>query len=251
MNSEKAGLYIGTSNVVLPGNKLTFSLRYRNKSRLHYYASVFNSVEINSSFYKLPQPKTFKRWAEETNAHFKFSLKLSREITHNNKPVFDVTVLRNFLTAGNQLQAKKGCLLIQLPGKAGLDHYNKLENILKSIRQYDAEPRWKLAVEFRNDQWYIKETTELLREYDASMVMHDIPKGKNDTIIKNAAFAYIRFHGIKGDYRGSYPDDLLIKYALKVKQLLSEELPVYIYFNNTIGDAYKNAVRMKEILNNE
>lgn len=248
MDTDKAGLYIGTSNIVLPGNKMSFPLAYRNKSRLQYYASVFNTVEINSSFYKTPQAKTFKRWAEETNDRFKFSLKLSREITHNNKPDFDGHILENFITAGNQLQEKKSCLLIQLPGKASLDHYNKLENILKNIRQQDAEPQWKLAVEFRNDEWYINETTELLQAYDASMVLHDISKGKNQALNKGAAFAYIRFHGVKGDYRGSYPDEFLISYASKTEQLLSQGLSVYIYFNNTIGDAYSNAVRMKEIV---
>jgi uncharacterized protein YecE (DUF72 family) len=247
MNKGKAPLYIGTSNVVLPGNKMSFPLAYRNKSRLEYYASVFNTVEINSSFYKTPQAKTFERWADETSDHFKFSLKLSREITHNNQPDFDRRILKDFMTAANPLQEKKGSLLIQFPGKAGLDHYNKLENILKGIREYDAEPQWKLAVEFRNNEWYINETTELLRAYDASMVLHDIPKGKNQALNKGAPFAYIRFHGVNGDYRGSYPDDLLINYASKTTQLLSKGLPVYIYFNNTIGDAYSNAVRMKEL----
>ena len=74
--------YAGTSNIVLPvPNKSFFPPKYRDKTRLNYYASLFNSVEINSSFYKVPLPRTVEKWTTEVPPNFRFSFKLSKAIT--------------------------------------------------------------------------------------------------------------------------------------------------------------------------
>src|SRR5215216_5931244 len=101
---------IGTSGIVLPGNKQTFPKEFQSGSRLHYYGSLFNTLEINSTFYKVPLPTTFKRWSEEVPDNFQFTTKLWRQITHARKLEYNLTDIDTFMHAADYLGKKKGCL---------------------------------------------------------------------------------------------------------------------------------------------
>ena len=81
-------LRIGTSGIVVPGNKLSFPAAFQHKSRLNYYSSLFNTLEINSTFYKVPMQSTFEKWSLDVPEQFQFTIKLWREITHVKKRVF-------------------------------------------------------------------------------------------------------------------------------------------------------------------
>ena len=116
------------------------------------------------------------------------------------------------------------------------------------LEQEDAAKEWKKAVEFRSPTWYIRETRELLDEYGATLVLHDIPKARLTEFSGNASFVYLRFHGPKGDYRGSYEDKFLRDKADEIRQWLAEGKDVYAYFNNTAGNAFENAFTLKTIL---
>ena len=243
---QQEQLYIGTSNVVIPGNKTTFPEHYRERSRLQYYASLFNTVEINSSFYKLPMPATFGKWATEVPEDFRFAIKVSKEITHSKDLVTELSYIDRFMAAAKNTGSKKGPLLIQFPGKISLDHFTRVEEILQRFMELDKDNEWKKAVEFRNSSWYTGETYEMLHEFGAAMVLHDIPKGKLTALATNADFIYQRFHGpTAGNYRDSYPDTFLKEKARQIKDWLSEGKQVYVYFNNTIGDAFNNAVSLQ------
>lgn len=239
---------IGTSNIVIPGNKQSFPEAFKNKSRLHYYASLFNTVEINSSFYKVPMPSTFEKWAADVPAGFEFSIKLWREITHAKALNFSAADIDHFLAAANGAGKRKGPLLVQFPGKINIEYYSQVEAILQQIRSYTSGNKWRIAVEFRHPDWYVSETMELLDEYDASLVLHDMPKSKNMQLNKKADFAYWRFHGTRGDYKGGYSDEELSDHAKKIKAWVKEGKDVYVYFNNTIGDAFENAMTLKKML---
>ena len=242
MGKQKIGtLRIGTSNIVLPGNKQSFPQAFHDKSRLNYYASLFNTLEVNSSFSKVPMPATFEKWSQDVPGDFQFTIKLWKEITHVKELEIDLNNIDHFLKAANRIGDKKGCLLIQFPGKIHLDYYQQVEKILQRIKQFDPLHPWRLAIEFRNASWYVNETLELLDEYGASLVLHDIPKGKNASLNKKAAFIYTRYHGSAGDYRGSYSDDFLLQEANKINNWLNAGKNVYAYFNNTIGSAFENA----------
>jgi uncharacterized protein YecE (DUF72 family) len=106
---------------------------------------------------------------------------------------------------------------------------------------------WPIAVEFRNDSWYVSETYELLNEHRASLVLHDISKGRNMQPMKGEGLIYIRFHGPAGDYRGSYPDDFLQEKATEIKGWINGGKDVYVYFNNTAGNAFENAQSLKRL----
>ncbi len=202
---DKGILRIGTSNIVLPGNKQSFPEAFQHKSRLNYYSSLFNTLEVNSSFYKVPMASTFEKWSMEVPENFRFTLKLFREITHVKALHTGLDKINGFINAANQVGNKKGCLLVQFPGKITLEYFNRVEAILQRLEETDQPTQWKKAIEFRSPDWYTGETFELLKEYGASMVLHDIPKAKIFEAGKEAGFVYIRFHGPKGDYRGSYP----------------------------------------------
>lgn len=246
MKTKKAGIvYIGTSNIVVPGNKQSFPPAFKDKSRLHYYASLFNTVEINSSFYKVPMPATFEKWAADVPPGFKFSIKLWRNITHAKDLGFILSDIDSFLTAADKAGKQKGPLLIQFPGKITIDHYNKVAAILERVDVHSSD--CKMAVEFRHTSWYINETMELLDEYKASLILHDMPKSKNMQLNKKAKFVYLRFHGVAGDYRGSYSDAALKHYARLIKTWAAQGKEVYAYFNNTIGAAFENARSLQKL----
>jgi uncharacterized protein YecE (DUF72 family) len=241
MMMKSGKIWIGTSNGHLPGNKVTFPQEYQDKTRLHYYSTLLNSIEVNSCFYKTPLRSTYEKWEKEVPEDFKFTLKLSKDITHSPELKGDQNCMNNFLQAATGICNKQGCLLIQFPGKISLDYFNQVEEILNQVHLLDPENKWRMAIEFRNDSWYIGETTELLNEYNAAIVMHDFPKGKISSITTNANFVYLRFHGPTGNYRDSYSDPFLQEKAELIREMTRAEKDVYVYFNNTAGNAFENA----------
>src|SRR5688500_18647723 len=74
--------YSGLSGIELPVPKYQFPPEYQNASRLTYYTTFFNSIEVNSSFYKIPKPATIVRWADSVPENFRFTFKLIRDVTH-------------------------------------------------------------------------------------------------------------------------------------------------------------------------
>ena len=209
----------GTSNIVVPGTKATFPDAYKTKSRLHYYATLFNTLEINSSFYKVPLPATFEKWALDVPDDFQFTVKLWREITHAKGLVFDLNQIDFFMTAANGLGRKKGCLLIQFPASITSHFTDRIETILQRLVKCDPQQSWRLAVEFRHTSWSSAATYELLDRYKASIVLHDMPASKTLALNDKADFVYMRFHGPKGDYKDSYTEAFLQQNAAAYRQL--------------------------------
>ena len=243
----KGILRIGTSNVVVPGNKQAFPPAFRHTSRLTYYGTLFNSVEINSTFYKVPMPATFEKWSAEVPESFRFTVKLWQNITHVKYLNFNAADVNLFYNAINRTGNKKGCLLIQFPGSITIDSYAQVEQLLTQCKELDPGMEWPIAMEFRSNTWYIGEVYELLDEYGSSLVLHDMPKSKNEYVNKAASFVYIRFHGVNGDYKGSYTDDQLQSHFKKIQHWLNHGKDVYAYFNNTIGNAFQNAMYLKSL----
>jgi uncharacterized protein YecE (DUF72 family) len=249
MKKKGGGIFrVGTSGIVVPGTKQSFPEEYKLRSRLNYYSSLFDTLEVNSSFYKVPMPSTCEKWSLDVPADFKFTLKLWKEITHAKELNFDPGNIDLFFKAADRIGNKKGCLLIQFPGKITLEYFAQLAKILQSVQELDHSNEWRKAVEFRNTTWYAGETYELLNEYGASMVLHDIPKAKNFEINEKWQFYYYRFHGPKGDYRGSYTDDFLGQQSITICGLLTSGKDVYAYFNNTAGSALENAMSLKAMV---
>jgi uncharacterized protein YecE (DUF72 family) len=238
---DTPNFYTGTSGLLLPvRNKEFYPEEFKSKSRLYYYGSLFNSIEINSSFYKVPMASTVAKWAADTPDDFRFTFKLWREITHNKGLTYQAEHIHHFFeriaTAGN----KKGSLLIQFPGSIKPVHMRELEQMLIQVRQADSEQEWKVAVEFRHQTWYQTDTYDMLDELEMGLVLHD--KLSEGAAFRDAEsdFIYVRFHGPGGNYRGSYEDQFLYEYASYVREWLADGKVVYVYFNNTMGSAIQN-----------
>jgi len=101
---------------------------------------------------------------------------------------------------------KKGALLIQFPASIKFSYFHKIRNLLDQLSSLSETTHWKLAVEFRDKSWYREATYDLMELHRASIVIHDIPKSMPPSFNIAADFVYLRFHGEKGDYRGSYEE---------------------------------------------
>jgi len=248
INQSRGILRIGTSGIVVPGPKDSFPAEFQHKSRLNYYNSLFNTLEVNSTFQKIPMLSTFEKWALDVTEEFQFTIKLWKEITHVKQLNADPENIDTFFNAANHIGNKKGCLLVQFPGSITSQYSAQIEQILLRLQKSDPAGQWRKATEFRSVTWYSSEIYKLLDKYDASMVLHDMPKSKNLELNKGEKFIYFRFHGPKGDYRGSYSIDFLEEQAEKIRSGLNDGKDVYAYFNNTMGNAFENAMSLKAMV---
>ena len=227
--------YAGTSNLVLPvKNKSFFPPEFADGTRLTYYASLFNSIEINASFYRMPVSRTINKWETEVPDDFRFSFKLIKEVTHCGKQQFNLQPIAEFM-GRIAASGKRGCLLVQLPPKFSRDDMQ-----LGALLQILNCGGWPVAIEFRNPSWYTDDVYQLLSDNNAAMVLHD--KHGSESPLENTSddFTYLRFHGPENGYRGSYTDDFLHEYAGYINEWLNEGKTVYAYFNNTLGAAVQN-----------
>ena len=232
--------YGGLSGLALPIPKYLFPESHQNSSRLTYYSTFFNSIEVNSTFYKLPMAATIGKWINQVPEGFKFTFKLWKEITHAKNLDFKEEHVEAFFKVIAAAEHKKGCVLVQFPPSLGKAHVMQLDALLRCIAQNNSNGEWKIAVEFRNKTWYDSHVYDLLAFYKAAMVIQDIPKSVTPQVDHVSDFIYVRFHGPTGNYRESYPEYFLSEYATYIKEWLTEGKTVYAYFNNTMGDAFKN-----------
>lgn len=245
---ETGGINLGTSGIVLPGNKSTFPEEYRTSSRLHYYGSLFNSLEINSSFYKVPMAGTFAKWAAEVPDKFRFTVKLWKEITHVKHLRYSLEAIDSFMEAANFLGNKAGCLLVQFPASISFKYCSEVESLIKHLHDLNHNRQWHLAIEYRHKSWYQNYTYQMHEKYNAALVIHDMPNSQTPEDYLPHPLAYFRFHGPTGNYDGSYDDNFIQRYAEKIKKYNTGEREIYVYFNNTIGGALQNAQSLQHLL---
>ena len=246
MHSNNDRFYSGTSGLNLPVPRSQYPEAFKEKTRLHYYASLFNSIEVNSIFYKLPRHATVVNWAEAVSDSFRFTFKVSKTITHVKGLNFAVQDVDDFIRTVENIGDKMGCLLAQFPPSLTIENINQLQKLLETLGEATDKRNWKIAMEFRNSSWYEREVYELLEEFNVSMVIHDIPKSATPMNDLRDNVIYLRFHGPEPRYRGDYSDDVLKHYALLIKAWLNERKTVYAYFNNTAGAAFKNLQTLNE-----
>ena len=242
--------FSGLSGLQIPIPKYLYPASFQNASRLTYYSSLFNSIEINSSFYKIPQVTTVTKWNESVSENFKFTFKLWKGITHSKELNFNKEDVAAFFKSINAVNNKKGCLLIQFPPSLTSQFRSELAKLLGYIKEIDPAEDWKLAVEFRNKSWYQEAIYDLLNFYKAAIVIQDIPKSATPFLNHTSDFIYIRFHGPTGNYRDSYSEEFLSEYATYIKEWIKNGKTVYVYFNNTMGSAFDNLKTLNSLLKN-
>lgn len=202
-----------------------YPLDIASNKRLEYYGQHFNSVEINNSFYHLPQKKTFQKWAKAVPDDFIFSVKANRYITHMKNLMVDQEPINRLLNRAEPLGNKLGPILFQLPPQwnLNLERLKKFVNILPSD--------YRFVFEFRNKSWCKKEVYKLLRKNNIGFCIHDHQDAPSPEIV-TADFVYLRFHGPNGDYQSKYNQREIEKWANKIKEWQKQKLNIFAYFNN-------------------
>jgi uncharacterized protein YecE (DUF72 family) len=155
---------------------------------LNFYASRFPTVEVNNSFYRIPSEKVLAGWAGQVPADFRFVLKASRRITHNNRLKDEDGSLGYFLRAINPLGEQLGPTLFQLPPTFKKD-LGRLQEFLDRLPK-----RWPAAVEFRHASWFDDEVYQLLRTRDVPLVAvdEDETEGNGAPLVPTASWGYLR-----------------------------------------------------------
>ena len=269
---DQVKLYIGTSGWSYPKGEGTWTGYFYPPGKineLEYYSQFFNTVEINSSFYRPPNPGYVYNWIKRVPEGFLFTVKLWQKFTHpkmykeatGEEAVIsqkDVDIFKQSIEPLVKY-GKLGALLAQFPPSFKNDSYGKqiLNAVIRTFGQY------RLAVELRHRSWSDdKETATLLRENYASWVQIDEPKFKTsvaEDLPVTSDMIYFRFHGRNAEmwwkgntetrYQYLYSQEEVSELADKVKSFTEKAKLAFVLFNNHWqGYAARNAVDMQKAL---
>jgi len=245
---DSAGrLWAGTSGWTYPHwRRLFYPESLPSKDYLGYYSSRFRTTEINYSFYHLPKPETFCKWAAATPVNFRFAVKVNRTITHKQRLRDAGQIWSKFVQSALDLGPKLGPLLLQFPpsfrAEAGL-----LSDFLSHSREAASGKEIMMAFEFRHASWFSEQVADLLAAAGAAMVIADSSRYPMAPLAPTASFVYLRFHGPEALFASSYSDQQLRVWAERIMGWLKSGLDVYAYFNNDAGGcAIRNLRRLLE-----
>jgi uncharacterized protein YecE (DUF72 family) len=202
----------------------------RDRDRLAYYASRFDTAEINASFYRLPSEQTVEGWASQAPPGFIFAWKVSRFITHNKKLKDCADSVALVFGRMALLGDAHGPALIQLPPQLRRND-DRLADFL-ALQPRDC----RRTVEFRHDSWYAPQVFQILADFDAALCISDHHSAPSPWEVP-ASWVYVRGHGPGGRYAGRYAAAELERWAAEIARWRAEGRDVYVYFDNDIKSA--------------
>ena len=209
---------------------------------LDHYSTLFDTVEVNNTFYRLPLQTSVARWVAQSPPGFLFSVKMSRYITHVKRlTALDEGLFRFYERLAPLARSPKlGPVLWQFPATF---HRND-ERLADALARL---PAGRHCFEFRHESWFVPEVYELLRGAGAALVIGDDPRRPFQTLELTADFTFLRFHvGRAGN--GNYGEDELDEWARRIDGW-RRELDVYAYFNNDWhGYAVQNGLYLRRRL---
>ena len=209
--------------------------------RLSYYARIFNTVEVNATFYRIPTHTMIDAWNRRLGPEFHLVVKGARAVTHSKKIGDCKEQLDRFLERILRLDRLK-VILWQLPPSIHKD-VDRLGRFLVML-----PVGVRHAVEFRHISWWDSEVTEVLGRHNAAFVAVSHPRLPEE-LLPTANFLYVRFHG-KGPelYRYDYAPHELTHWVSLLRPLI-EERSVYAFFNNDYRTyAVRNAITLRDML---
>jgi uncharacterized protein YecE (DUF72 family) len=213
------------------------------KSQLQYYASQFETAELNGVFYRTPTEAAVQGWTEQTGANFVFAWKASKFITHwkrlSPNSVNSIELLERRLSL---LGDKSGPVLFQLPPNFQAD----VERLASFLKLMPAKRRY--SFEFRHPSWYSAPIIRLLAKENIAICIsdhHDAPAPWKRT----ADFVYIRGHGPDGRYKGHYSTAALEVWAKRIKSWKARGYDVFAFFDNDQKSAAPvDALKLAQLL---
>jgi uncharacterized protein YecE (DUF72 family) len=233
---------IGTSGWAYPHWRNRFYPRgMPAREWLEFYQQQFSTVEINTTFYRLPASKMVHGWHDEAPPRFRYAAKGSRFITHIRHLHDCAPSVRRFFDRMAPLKSYLGVVLWQLPPDFERDD-DLLEGFLHAL---PASPRH--AIEFRHASWDHDDVYAILRHHRIACVC-----ASSETANRKVAttdFVYVRFHGLHGDYAHDYSDAGLRPWASWLEEMAADGRNGYVFFNNDgMARAPENAHRLAEML---
>jgi uncharacterized protein YecE (DUF72 family) len=243
---RQAGALVGCAGWSIPkGAAAAFP---EQGSHLERYAAVFTVVEINTSFYRPHQPKTYARWGASVPDGFRFSVKLPKAITHEARLRDADDLLARFAQEARALGNKLGCVLVQLPPSLAFE----IEAAAPFLDHLRATFGCTLACEARHPGWFAEDATELLRERGIVRVRADPPAGQPGPHVPTTASAYVRLHGSPVVYRSDYPAAYLDELARELAGPVAAGHETWCVFDNTLSRTYmEQALYLRAALERE
>lgn len=211
------------------------------KDWFKFYCEAFNTIEINSTFYKMPTEKSLAKWYNESPQNFLFTLKAPRLITHYKQLKNCKEDLSNFVEiSNNAMKEKLACILFQFPPLFSFSQERLA--LLIDLLQHIPQP----VVEFRHVSWWDEKVYQQLTNAGIVFSGQDHPKNLPTNVVANLDLIYYRFHGNPVLYKSEYTTET-------IQQLISQipytSKQVFVYFNNTWGpSAIKNAKELQQLL---
>lgn len=205
---------------------------------LRFYAGRFPAVEVNNSFYRIPAERVLAGWADQVPESFRFVLKASRRVTHNNRLTDPDGSLAYFLRAINPLGPRLGPTLFQLPPTFKKD-IDRLRTFLAMLPRH-----WVAALEFRHPSWFVEEVYDLLRGRDVPLVAvdEDEAEGAGSPLVPTASWGYLRLR------RLNYDVPRLDEWANRIKATEWKEAYVFLKHEDGSPAGPAAAAQMGEIL---
>jgi uncharacterized protein YecE (DUF72 family) len=212
------------------------------EAQLPFYAQHFSSVEVNFSFYRLPERSVFETWRTQTPEGFLFAVKGSRFLTHMKKLNDPDEPLQRLMERATGLEDKLGPILFQFPHTWRLN-LERLRDFMTALQPYAPQP---FAFEFRHPSWLIPPVYTLLEDAGAALCLPISPQVPLDVRL-TAPWSYIRFHG--GRWGTGFADVELREWSERIRSFQKQDATVCVYFNNDPeGHAIKDARRLSELL---
>jgi uncharacterized protein YecE (DUF72 family) len=207
-----------------------------------YYCNHFNTIELNTTFYRFPRTDALLKWYDRSPDKFKFSVKAPQLITHYKMFKESERLLGDFYASIYEgLSDKLGCVLFQLPSRAAYND-EMLQRIIEILN-----PSFDNVVEFRDAGWWNKKVYKQLKKHHISFCGISHPMLPNDAI-NNTSLLYYRFHGVPVLYKSTYEEEFIQKVAVNIKAAKKIK-DVYIYFNNTWGPGgIHNGRQMQQLI---
>jgi uncharacterized protein YecE (DUF72 family) len=207
---------------------------------LAYYATLFDTVEVNTTFYRLPTRSAAAGWVEQTPRSFLFAVKASRYLTHIKRLTDMESGVARFYERIEPLveSGKLGPVLWQLPANFRRDD-ERLASVLEHL------PQGRHCFEFRHESWFEDDVYALLRKRGVALVIGDNPKRPFQTHELTADWTFIRFHYGHRGRNGNYSERELEEWRRRIAEWRTR-VDVYAYFNNDWeGYAVKNALWLR------
>ena len=211
---------------------------------LSQYASVFTTVELNATFYRLPTEAAAAGWRAGTPEGFRFVAKGSRFLTHMKRLNDTGPGLERFFTPLRALGDKLDAVLWQLPPQMSHPDLAKLDRFLSALPHH-----LRHVFEFRHPGWYTRAVADVLDAHGVAFCEHDLVDAPIPRV--TGGFRYLRFHGRLG-YRGLYGRARLSPFARSLDAWRARGRDAYVYFNNDLeGHAILDALELSDLLGAE